>query len=238
VTRLPAVGGALLGLALLASPLAAQVLDSFPAKDGGIVYADEYGSGGRGVVLVHGARFDRTSWKDQALRLQGAGLHVLAVDLRDHGLSHGPASTPPRVGYPLDVLAAVGYLRAHGAGSIALVGASMGGWAAGSAAIQAPAGAIQAMVLLAASPVREPEKLPGRKLFIVARGDTTGNGTHRLTWVREQYRRAPGPKKLVILEGSAHAQFLFGTDQGERLMSEMLRFLSEDGQAVTGYHPR
>jgi hypothetical protein len=31
----------------------------------------------------------------------------------------------------------------------------------------------------------------------------------------------------VILEGSAHAQFLFQTDQGERLVREILRFLSE-----------
>lgn len=36
-----------------------------------------------------------------------------------------------------------------------------------------------------------------------------------------------GPKKLVILEGSAHAQFVFETAQGERLMREILRFLSQ-----------
>lgn len=34
------------------------------------------------------------------------------------------------------------------------------------------------------------------------------------------------PKELVILEGSAHAQFIFTTDQGERLMREILRFIS------------
>jgi len=32
---------------------------------------------------------------------------------------------------------------------------------------------------------------------------------------------------MVILDGSAHAHFIFQTDQGERLMSEILRFLSE-----------
>jgi len=30
----------------------------------------------------------------------------------------------------------------------------------------------------------------------------------------------------VILRGSAHAQFIFETGEGERLMSEILRFLS------------
>jgi len=37
---------------------------------------------------------------------------------------------------------------------------------------------------------------------------------------------APDPKELLILEGSAHAQFIFQTDQGERLMNEILKFLS------------
>jgi hypothetical protein len=36
-----------------------------------------------------------------------------------------------------------------------------------------------------------------------------------------------GPKELIILDGSAHAQFLFATDQGARLMREILRFLSQ-----------
>ena len=45
--------------------------------------------------------------------------------------------------------------------------------------------------------------------------------------IRDQYERAPDPKQLVILEGSAHAQHIFETDQGERLMREILRFLSE-----------
>jgi hypothetical protein len=31
----------------------------------------------------------------------------------------------------------------------------------------------------------------------------------------------------VILEGSAHAQFIFNTEQGPRLMQELLKFLSQ-----------
>lgn len=222
-----ATAAGLASLLLWTAPLAAQVLDSFPAKDGGVVYADEYGAGPRGVILVHGARFDRTSWHDQAVRLDSAGYHVLAIDLRGHGLSRGADSTPPRIGIPLDVVAAIGYLRSHGASSVTVIGASMGGWAAGQGAIEAGPDQVQALVLLAASPVRHPERLPGRKLFIVASGDTTANGTHRLTWVRRQYQRAPGPKRLVVLDGSAHAQFLFRTNQAPRLMREIVDFLSE-----------
>jgi hypothetical protein len=60
----------------------------------------------------------------------------------------------------------------------------------------------------------------------VSRDDIGSGDKPRLDKIREQYEKAPGPKELVILEGSAHAQFVFETDQGERLMQEILRFLS------------
>ena len=69
--------------------------------------------------------------------------------------------------------------------------------------------------------------MQGRKLFITTREDFRGEGTLRLPEIRDQHDRAPGPKQLVILEGSAHAQYIFDTDQGEPLMQEILRFLSE-----------
>jgi hypothetical protein len=67
--------------------------------------------------------------------------------------------------------------------------------------------------------------MQGRKLFVVGRDDADGDGSRRLDQIREQFEKAPDPKQLVILESSAHAQFLFETDQGPRLMSEILRFL-------------
>jgi hypothetical protein len=45
--------------------------------------------------------------------------------------------------------------------------------------------------------------------------------------IRDQYDRAPAPKELVVLDGSAHGQLIFDTPQGERLMREILRFISE-----------
>jgi hypothetical protein len=68
--------------------------------------------------------------------------------------------------------------------------------------------------------------MKGRKLFIVARDDANDDGL-RLPRIRANYERAVGPKELVILDGSAHAQFIFATDQGARLMREILRFLSQ-----------
>ena len=60
----------------------------------------------------------------------------------------------------------------------------------------------------------------------MARDDTTGNGTRRLVRIQDQFDKAPEPKQLIVLDGAAHAQWLFLTDQGPRLMDELLRFLS------------
>jgi len=57
---------ALLATLLLAGLAVAQQHVSFPTQDGGVVYADIYGKGERGVVLAHGGRFNKESWKKQA----------------------------------------------------------------------------------------------------------------------------------------------------------------------------
>ena len=213
---------------VLAGPAAAQERVSFPTQDGGLVYADLYGKGNRGVVLAHGGRFNKESWEKQARELAKAGFRVMAIDFRGYGQSRGPGQSDPlSAPLHLDVLAAVCYLRKTGAKSVSVVGGSMGGSAAADASIEAEPGEIDRLVLLAAWAGGPPEKLKGRKLFIVSRDDTRGDGVVRLVKIREQYEKAPQPKELVILDGSAHAQFIFQTHQGERLMRELLRFLSE-----------
>jgi alpha/beta superfamily hydrolase len=219
---------ALLASLLLAGLAAAQDHVSFPTQDAGVVYADLYGEGDRGVVLAHGGQFNKESWEKQARVLAKAGFRVLAFDFRGYGQSHGPGgSNPMSAPLHLDVLAAVRYLRKAGAKSISVVGASMGGSAAAEASIESNPGEIDRVVLLGAWAEGPPEKLKGRKIFIVSRDDTRGDGVVRLVKIREQFQTAPEPKELLILDGSAHAQHIFSTDQGERLMREILRFLSQ-----------
>jgi len=102
---------------------------------------------------------------------------------------------------------------------------SMGGGAAGDASIASRPGEIDRLVLLGAAPNRPADQLKSSTLFIAARGDASGDGL-RLPGIRAQYEKAPQPEELIILDGTAHAQFLFQTDQGERVMREILRFLS------------
>jgi len=211
---------------LLARFAAAQEHVTFPTEDGGVVHADIYGKGDRGVVLAHGGRFNKESWEKQARTLESAGFRVLALDFRGYGKSRGPGDADPMdAPLHLDVLGAVRYLRKTGVKSVSVVGGSMGAGAAGDASIASQPGEIDRLVFLGGSPNGPAEKLKSPTLFIVARDDASGDGP-RLPGIQAQYEKAPEPKALIILEGSAHAQFLFQTDQGERVMREILHFLS------------
>jgi pimeloyl-ACP methyl ester carboxylesterase len=199
---------------------------SFRTEDGGLIYADLYGRGHRGVVLAHGGRFTKENWQKQAQYLARAGFHILAFDFRGFGQSHGPGESdlftaPMR----LDVLAAVRYLRKKGAKTVAIVGGSFGGGAAADASIASQPGEINGLVLLAADWNGPAERIKAPLLVIVARDDGNDEGL-RLPRIRAWFDKAPQPKKLLVLDGSAHAKFLFQTDQADRVMKEVLRFLS------------
>jgi pimeloyl-ACP methyl ester carboxylesterase len=214
-------------LLLIPSLTPAQQTVSFKTDDGGVIFADVYGSGDRGVVLAHGGRFNKESWKPQAQQLAAAGFRVLAIDFRGYGASHGPGDKDFfHAPFQLDVLAAVRYLRAAGAKSVSVVGGSFGGSAAGDASIASQPGEIERIVMLGGAPNGPAEKLKSASLFIVARDDANDDGP-RLPGIRRQFEKAPEPKKLIVLDGSAHAQFLFQTDQAERVMQEILQFLNE-----------
>src|ERR1017187_8658944 len=155
----------------------AQEHVSIQTEDGGLVYADVYGKGDRGVVLAHGGRFNKESWEKQARTLAAADFRVVAIDFRGYGQSRGPGEADT-MSAPLhwDVLAAVRYLGKTGAKTVSVVGASMGGSAAADASMQAGPGEIDRLVLLGAWTDGPPAKLKGRKLFIVARDDANDDG--------------------------------------------------------------
>jgi pimeloyl-ACP methyl ester carboxylesterase len=192
------------------------------------IQADLYGSGTRAVILAHGGRFGKESWKKQAQAFANAGFLVLAIRFRGDRLNPdgSPGSFGSTADNAADVLAAVSYLHRIGAKTVSAVGGSLGGDAVGEADAESGPGNIARVVFLGSSGGSAPEKFNGRKLFIVARGDKSGSGL-RLPEISSNYQKASQPKKLMILEGSAHAQFLFDTDQGPRLLNEILRFLSE-----------
>jgi pimeloyl-ACP methyl ester carboxylesterase len=75
---------------VLTTVAAAQQSISFLADDGGRVCAQLYGEGPHSVVLAHGGRFTKESWRVQADLLASKGFRVLAIDFRGFGCSTGP----------------------------------------------------------------------------------------------------------------------------------------------------
>lgn len=207
-------------MALTGSASAADFREvSFAASDGSTVYANLYGEGDQAVVLAHGRAFNKESWDAQAKDLVQAGLRVLAIDFRGYGKSSGEGGYAAMYA---DVLGAVRYLHKNGAQRVSVVGGSMGGGAAALASAKSDPGEIERLVLLAAAPPSEAPKLKGRKLFIVSRGDGFASD------IQQAFEQAAEPKQLVLLEGSAHAQHLFATDQGPQVMQLIRDFLTAE----------
>lgn len=73
-------------------------------------------------------------------------------------------------------------------------------------------GLIDRIVFLGRAPNEPAHELKSQSLFIVARDDKNAAGP-RLPRIREQFEAAPQPKKLIVVDGSAHAQFLFQANQ-------------------------
>ena len=216
--RLLVVALGLLAVAMAAGAAQAPKDVSFPTADGGVVDADLYGQGTRGVVLAHGAIFNKQSWAPLAKRIADLGYRALAIDFRGYGKSRG-GSDPN--GMDQDVIAAVRWLHAQGVKSVSVIGGSMGGGAAAQAATEIGAGQIDKLILLSPVPIEQPDQLKaGSILYIASRDERLAPDISR------QYSRAPEPKKLVLLDGSAHAQNIFSTPQSEHLSETILDFLT------------
>ncbi|HZP05487.1 MAG TPA: alpha/beta fold hydrolase [Terracidiphilus sp.] len=221
------IGNVVLTCLLFTGMVAAQRPVVIPMAGHEQIQGDLYGAGSRAIVLAHGGRFNKESWAPQARVLADAGFTVLAINFRGDRLN--PDGSPSAEGSDADnaadVVAAVRYLRANGAKTVFAIGGSLGGDAVGNADVLLNPGEMERVVFLGSEGGDHPEQLHGRKLYIVARNDTSGSGL-RLPGIQDHFARAPQPKKLVIVDGSAHAQYLFGSDQGPQVMHEILAFLS------------
>lgn len=204
---------------LLCLPLLVQAQPpqtvSFPTRDGGEIYANLYPAGKRSIVLAHGAIFNKESWEPLAQFLAENGLTVLAIDFRGYGKSRPGRQSRAM---ELDILAAIQFLKQSGH-NVSVLGASMGGGAAARAAIAAEPGAIDKLILLSPVPVAHPKKMQGNKLFIASKDEPMASQ------VKAQYRLAPEPKQLQLIDGSAHAQHIFKTGHGEELRKIIVDFL-------------
>ncbi|MDP3741202.1 MAG: alpha/beta fold hydrolase [bacterium] len=100
-------------------------------SDGINIAADYYPADShRGIVLVHMMPATKESWRGLAEKLQSAGFHALAIDLRGHGESGGGdyhSFTPEEHQASVaDLVAAAEFLKTKGVSELNFTGASIG----------------------------------------------------------------------------------------------------------------
>lgn len=186
----------------------------FSAPDGGTGHGTLFGEGRYGVVLAHGMVFNKESWYPFARQLASRGMTAFAFDFRGYGPSVGG-----RGSLADDVLGALGYLQGQGIRRIALVGGSMGARAILEALPRIPQGDVDAVVALSPTGGSDPRGYHGSLLFVASQEEGLVQG------LVEDLARAPEPKRLVLLPGTAHAQNIFATPHGLELERVMLEFL-------------
>jgi pimeloyl-ACP methyl ester carboxylesterase len=112
--------------------------EAFTGADGNTLVADVFGSGGRGVALLHGGGQTRHAWRKTAETIAQAGMTAYAVDLRGHGDSEWVASGAYAFSdFAEDARALAPQLAARHGAPAAVAGASLGGIAALTAAGEA-----------------------------------------------------------------------------------------------------
>jgi esterase/lipase len=180
----------------------------FPASDGVSLDGAIVGTGPVGVVLLHEYPGPMCGWWPYAAYLGHHGVRALLFDFRCFGLS---ACTKSAKGNPVaDVAGAVAALRAHGARSVALVGASLGGVVsvmAGAklhpATIVDLSGERDLGPLLPGVDLNSYAAAPGVRapaLFVLARGDQAVSVADMKAIYRRDRSRT---KRLVVLPASA-----------------------------------
>ena len=193
---------------------------SFTTDDQATIYAEYQKRGSHAVLLAHGAIFNKESWGKFEQDLLGQDYTVLAIDFRGYG-----KSTLGNQSHALykDILAGVQFLKAQqGISKITVLGASMGGAAAAKASVYSEPGSIDQLILLSPASIYQPEKLKGNLLFIASEDELLVKG------LRSAFEKAPKPKTLKLISGSAHAQHIFKTAQAEMLTKIIIDFMENN----------
>jgi esterase/lipase len=211
---------------------------SFTASDGvelaGRLFGPEHAH--TGVVLAHMLPSDQRYWFEFADRLGTMGYAALTFDFRgycpggDGGCSQGTKNV---AAIWQDVEGAVTFLRGQGLGSIALIGASIGGTA--SLVVSGTEGSgIEAVVTLSAPQsisglVAGPDVLANvtaAKLFIAGNGDGVAAEA-----AQAFYDQSPQPKDVQIVTSNDHGTDLLEGNQAEIVRNLILTYLQQHAPA-------
>jgi pimeloyl-ACP methyl ester carboxylesterase len=180
----------------------------------------------RAVLLCHGANWDASGWSEVAPRFVQRGTPALALNFRGYDGSSGRTT---RLSVVDDVGSAVEWLRGQGASEIALVGASMGGYAV----LAASARVAPESVVAVSAPVRpisdaDAKRISGRKLFVCADHDSLGAAEA----VKQAFTDAQEPKAIRFFPGRQHSRAMFKAKYGDEVLQVVVDFVAEGLRAA------
>ena len=186
-----------------------------------------YGDGEVAVILAHmlSRGHSQLNWAFFAEELAGRGYTVLTFDFRGMGKSSGNIQQEVHL-TRIDARTAIQYLQGRGFEKIVCIGASMGGTACLSAALDTDLSGV--VSLSAPDSMGAPTELTRAdlaglaipKLFIFAEDDQPYAGENR-----QMYQDAAEPKEIHVFSGGSHGTNLFNTGYRDQLMQLIFDFL-------------
>lgn len=206
----------------------AYVNVTFTTEDGRTLVGRLYGNGDVAVILAHMAvsGHSKENWAFYAEKLAVRGYTVLTFDFRGFGESTGDRGAEYNL-TRIDAITAIRFLKGRGFNKIVCIGASMGGTACLSAAVDED---ISGVVAISSpdsmgSPTELTESdlagLTIPKLFVASENDQP-----YVREINEMYDFAADPKQIKIFSGGAHGTNIFDTGNGEELEQLLFDFLA------------
>jgi pimeloyl-ACP methyl ester carboxylesterase len=198
---------------------------TFETPDGATIAGELYGTGKTAVVFSVMGNC-RPGWRDFAQLTAAQGMMALTYPWRGCRDSGFPDEAELQK-FVDDARGAINFVRGQGAEKIILVGASLGGLASATLAVESGASGL----VVVASPPGIPDwgfevdpanldtDIP--KLFITAESDSTVPASQ----TRQLHDLAAQPKELQVYPGSAHGTDLFQTESGEAMQQRILQFI-------------
>jgi hypothetical protein len=197
---------------------------TFQTADGVTLHGTLHGESTQGVVLAPMYPGEQAGWKPFQEALASQGYRALAFDFRGHGASEGERSASTA---PVDLAAAVAFMREHDVEQIVLAGAGLGGMAGIQLAAQD--GGITGLVVISSPRSLEDLEVTDGDLaaltlptlWLGARNDMSQH-------VEEMYElAASSDKALWIYEGSSlPGTFIFEGADGPDLERRLLEFVT------------
>lgn len=195
----------------------------FITTDGVKLEGVRFGDGPVWVILAHMRPAEMDSWFDFAREAAGAGYTALAFNFRGYGDSGGS-------GFAVDVdtVAAVDFAYASGAGSVVVVGASMGGTGALAAGAERLVSGVATLSAPAAfegvDGIDAVSRLTAPALLVAASDDEPYASA-----IADLAAAASPRINTLFLDGNAHGTDLFA-DHGAELRDQLFAFIASATQ--------